>query len=180
MISTVKKRLPTFREVLSVYGVIIFILFSWATIIFFWRLSAWLYYLNLGEIGVLYAYAASTEFVESLIYLTILLLLCMALPGAVLKEHFSVRGTIIAIAMPGFVLLADYLIAIRDFTPVISIPMAFAVSAGLALMWIWLASRYKALGQAADFIMERVSIFTYVYTMIAVISLVVVLIRNVG
>lgn len=180
MFRALQSRLPDFKEILPVYAVLVFFLFGWATIAFFWKLPAWLFYLNLGEVGVIYLYTAFTEFFESLIYLGVLLIFCGFLPAHFLKDRFAVRGTITAIALPGFILLTNYIIAIQKIAPALSALAAFVICGGLAFAWIWLSSRYIVFEQTARFLVERTPVFLYVYAPIVIISLIVVLVRNVG
>ena len=95
------QRLPNFQAIVPVYAVTAVMLAGWTITAFLWKLSAWLLLLTLGEILTLFAYAMVTNFLESLIILGSLLLVCILLPRHLLRDHFAVRGTILAIGIIG-------------------------------------------------------------------------------
>ncbi len=178
MFRAVESRLPDFEEILPVYAVLVFFLFGWATIDFFWKLPAWLFYLNLGEVGVIYSYAVVTEFIESLIYLCFLLALAAILPVQILKNRFQTRGTIAALVILGFIELTSYFIAFRDRSPGVSALVALLICGLLGGALLWLSSKYVFFEQAIRFVVDRMIIFLYVYLPMAGIAFIVVLIRN--
>ncbi len=180
MFRAMKSRLPDFKEILPVYAALVFFLFGWATIAFFWKLPAWLFYLNLGEVGVIYSYAALTEFFESLIYLCILLALAAILPAQILKNRFQIRGTIAALFMLGLIELTSYFIAFQELNPAASALYALLICVVLGAALLWLSSKYVFFDRAVRIVVDRLVIFLYVYLPIAGISLILVLIRIAG
>jgi hypothetical protein len=177
MISAIKSRLPGVKEILPVYAVIVFFLLSWATLAFFWKFPAWLNYLTLGEVTVLYLYAAFTEFLESLVYLLILLLLCIILPSKFLKDGFLVRGTIAAVAMPGLILLVNYLIVFHEFTAWQAALSGLMLMGAVVALLIWLTAKYQTVEKGVLLFGDRTVIFLYLYIPLMIISSVVVLAR---
>jgi hypothetical protein len=95
------QRLPNFQAIVPVYAVTAAMLAGWTITAFLWKISAWLLLLTLGEILTIFAYAMVTNFLESLIILGLLLLICILLPRHLLRDHFAVRGTILALGMIG-------------------------------------------------------------------------------
>ena len=180
MFRAMKSRLPDFNEILPVYAVLVFFLFGWATIDFFWKLPAWLFYLNLGEVGVIYSYGAVTEFIESLIYLCILLVLAAILPAQIMKNKFQIRGTIAALFILGIIELTSYFIAFRDIKPAVSALVALLICGLLGTALLWLSSKYVFIEQVIRQTVDRMVIFLYVYLPMAGIAIIVVLIRNAG
>lgn len=180
MPSALKSRLPARGEIGSVYAVILFFLFGWATIIFFWKFPAWLYYATLGEIAVYYLYLAVTEALEGLLYLAALLLACALLPASWFKEKFIVRGTIAALALPAFLLLTQYFIAYHEFGKGLAALLALLLAGGLASLWMGLAARRAIFERAARLLAERTPVFLYVYLPLAVVALAILAVRNLG
>ncbi len=180
MLQTLKSRLPDRGEVMSVYAVILFFLFGWATIVFLWKFPAWLYYANLGEVAVFYLYTVFTEVLEGFFYLVILLLLCVLLPVSFFKEHFSVRGTIMGLALPAWLLLMQYFIAFHDFGNGLAVLLSALIAGGLASLWMWLSVKYAIFERVARLLVERTPIFLYVYLPLAALSLVILSVRNMG
>lgn len=180
MFRAIQSRLPDFKDILPVYAVLVFFLFGWATVAFFWKLPAWLFYLNLEEVGVIYSYAAVTEFFESLIYLFILLVIAAILPAQLLKNRFQIRGTISALFILGFIELTSYFIAFRELTPIVSALTALLICGVLEAGLFWLSSKYVFFDQAVRFAVDRLIIFLYVYLPIAGIAFILVSIRIAG
>ncbi|MFZ5879639.1 MAG: hypothetical protein ACOY0R_09725 [Chloroflexota bacterium] len=180
MLQALKSRLPGRGEIVSVYAVLLFFLFSWATITFFWKFPAWLYYATLVEVAVFYLYTAVTEALEGLVYLAVLLLVCALLPAPFFKDRFLARGTIAALALPGWLVLIQYFIAYHDFGPGLALLAATLISGGLAALWMGLSIKFTAFERAARLLAERTPVFLYVYLPLAAVSFLIVLVRNLG
>jgi hypothetical protein len=160
--------------------VILFFLFGLATILFFWKFPAWLYYATLGEVAGFYLYTALTEALEGLVYLTALLFFCIALPASWFRDRFIVRGPITALALPTFLLLTQYFIAYHEFGKGLAALLALLLAGGLACLWMWLAARSIVFERAARLLAERAPVFLPVYLPLAAIALVVLAARNLG
>jgi hypothetical protein len=96
-----RRRLPDNQSILQVYAVIAVVFAVWTITAFAWKLPAWLLLLNLGEIFTLFSYAMAANFVESLIIVSLLLVLCILLPGHSLRDDFVPRGTILSLGLLG-------------------------------------------------------------------------------
>jgi hypothetical protein len=96
-----RKRLPDFQSVIQVYAVIAVMFAAWTVTAFLWKLAAWILFLNLGEIFTMISYGLATNFLESLIILSILLAACALLPAHLLRDDFVVRGTILSMGLIG-------------------------------------------------------------------------------
>lgn len=180
MMQVLKARLPDLKTVLPVYAVLVFVLYGWMTVVFFWKMPAWLFYLNLGEIGVIYSYGVVNEFVESVLYIFLLLMLTAALPASFLKEKFQTRGALIAIFMLGVVYLTSYLIAFQDINRVKAALFALAPFGTLDVILIWASTKFAFLDRALVSLTDQMITFLYIYAPITAISFLVVLFRMVG
>jgi hypothetical protein len=122
-LSRLVRRLPEPQAILQVYAVIAVLFAGWTITAFIWKLSAWLLFLNLGEIFTVFSYAMAADLVESLILLLLLLILCVVLPAHSLRDKFAVRGTILSIgsigAMMAYVGLQMMLDIETGFAPVV-------------------------------------------------------------
>ena len=92
-------KLPKADAILAVFAVIITITYSWTLVAFSGKVPAWLRFLNLGEILAIYSYSLLTDFIESIIFLSLLLVLCIILPPRFMRDVFTLRGTIIALCL---------------------------------------------------------------------------------
>lgn len=82
------KRFPAFPQVLSVYAVIAFMLFTWCILWFFWNLTSWLNFMDLGMLLATFSYAMLVSFLEGLTALALLLVFLFILPASSFKDHF--------------------------------------------------------------------------------------------
>jgi hypothetical protein len=174
----IAKRLPTTQQTAAVYGVIVLIVYGWTLYWFAWKLPSWLYFLSVGEMLVSLAYSMVVNFIESLIVLVILLLICAILPPYWFRERFTALGTALVVLV--MVALAYYLgtiIALQDFPPYLGWYILSA-AAGIALA-VFFISRIKLLAKLLEEIANRAVIFLYVFLPISAISFIVVLIRNI-
>lgn len=180
MTQTIKDRLPDLNTVLPVYATLIFVLYGWMTISFFWKVPAWLFYLNLGEVGVVYSYGVVNEFVESLIYIFILIALSVALPASFLKDKFQARGVLIVILILGVVYLTSYLIAFQEVNRLKAALFSLVVFGALSMLLFWMSMKFSFVEKSLIFMTDQLKIFLYVYAPITVISTFVVLFRMIG
>ena len=180
MMQVLKDRLPDIKTVLPVYAVLVFMLYGWMTIVFFWKMTAWLFYLNLGEIGIVYSYGVFNEFVESVIYIFLLLMLTVALPPSFLRDKFQTRGTLIASFFLGVVYFMSYLIAFQEVNRLKAALFSLVVFGVLSMLLFWMSMKFSFVEKSLIFMTDQLKIFLYVYAPITVISTFVVLFRMIG
>lgn len=174
------KRLPSSQSILQVYAVIAVLLSAWTITAFLWKLSAWLLLLNLGEIFAIFSYAMLANFVESVIVLLLLLGICILLPPPVLRDHFTVRGTILAAG------------AIGSLVAFVGLHMQFGMEAGsrvvigplivilLTAFLVGLSSKIHFLASVIWWVTDRLTIFLFILLPLFVILSAYVILRNVA
>jgi hypothetical protein len=175
--SWIAKRLPPLQQVAAVYGVIVLIVYGWTLYWFAWKLPSWLYFLTLGEMLVSLAYSMVVNFIESLIVLFALILICLLLPARWFRDKFVALGTSLVIA--SLVALAYYLgtiIALQDFPQGLWRSVLLVV-VGIFLL-LFLISKFGLLRRLIEEVANRAVIFLYLFLPISAISFIVVLIRN--
>jgi len=180
MMQVLKDRLPDIKTVLPVYAVLVFMLYGWMTIVFFWKMTAWLFYLNLGEIGIVYSYGVFNEFVESVIYIFLLLMLTVALPTSFLRDKFQTRGTLIAVFLLGVVYSMSYLIAFQEIDRMKAALFALMAFGILNAILLWVSAKFSFVNRVIVFVTDQMTIFLYIYAPITVISFLVILFRMIG
>jgi hypothetical protein len=174
-----RKRLPEFQSILQVYAVIAVIFAGWTITAFLWKLSAWLLLLNLGEITTIFSYAMAVNFLESLVVLLILLMMCALLPAHILREDFVVRGTILSIGL---------IVSLMAF---VGFQMLFGIESGLLLLIAPLAvlilmifilhrsSKQHRIRSMAIWLSDRVTVFLFILVPLYTVFSVYVIFRNV-
>jgi hypothetical protein len=176
------QRLPARTSIVSVYAVICFIVYSWTILVAFWKFPSWLYYLTVDEIMGINAYAFTVNLIESIFLLGILLFLCMVLPASFLKNDFTVRATIILVCLLGSAMLHLYVNrgadSLENFIATMQIWWAstllvLAILLGVSMKIQWLRA---VIVNIAD----RLIVLLYVFMPLSLISVVIVILRNVN
>lgn len=180
MMQVLKARLPDLKAVLPVYAVLVFVLYGWMTITFFWKMPAWLFYLNLGEIGIIYSYGIVNEFVESVVYIFLVLMLAAALPPSFLRDRFQTRGTLIVVFLLGVVYLMSYLIAFQEVDRLKAALFALMIFGILNVILLWVSAKFSFVNRVIVFVTDQMTIFLYIYAPITAISFLVILFRMTG
>jgi hypothetical protein len=176
------KRLPNRQAILQVYAVIAVMLSGWTITAFLWKLSAWLLILNIGEILTVFAYSMVVNLIESLIVLLLLLIACVGLSPSLLRDHFAVRGTILAAGLIGS------LIAFVKFHMEFGIQSGFRLFIGPLIVLLLTAillsfpSRFRfgrALHSAVLWISDRMIVFLYILLPVYIVLFTYIIYRNI-
>ncbi|MBK9600305.1 MAG: hypothetical protein IPO36_00425 [Anaerolineales bacterium] len=94
------KKIPRWEQIIPVYAVIVMMVYVWSLFQYFWRLSSWLNFSTLGQVGGIYVYTAAVNFIESLLILFALLVLSVILPSKWFYEQFVVKGSVLTLSHP--------------------------------------------------------------------------------
>lgn len=176
----IRQRLPNFSTIIPVYAVVAFPIFSWTTVVWFWKLPYWLNFLTVGEIASIFSYAMMTALFESLLVIGFLLLICFILPAKLFRDQFVARGTWLALGLTlAFLgnglwrstLGYSYIEASFVFWTLISVLVICVLT--------YAAARVAFMGRLAEWISDRLTIFLYILIPVFALSVVIVIIRNV-
>jgi len=175
------KRLPDWQSVLGVYATAVFVIYSWAVFRSFWKLPSWTFVLDIWEILSVYAYAFVVAFLESIVLLSILLLIGLVLPARWWNDRFTSLSLIWLILIEGSIMLRLYQIRApalwNEFVYNQGSWWAYTFALGLLLSLV--VSRIRWLQRCLELLAEHMVVFLYIYLPLTVISFVVVLFRNV-
>jgi hypothetical protein len=175
-LNLIRNRLPGRSEILSVFGVIVFICHSWTMLGFLNKLSSFLLYFNIGEILSIFAYMMAFAFLESLAFTGILVLLSAILPSAWLKEGFDVKGfVVVTIAVLTFLLLQTFLGT--QYPSTLMILLGVLAPLVLIALAIFVVQSRPKLRSVLLNIQDRFLIMLFIYAPLGILSLVVVLFR---
>jgi hypothetical protein len=98
------KRVPKLQQIAPVYAVIVMMVYGWTIYWYLWKFPSWTYYLSLPDILSILAYSLSTNIIESLAILAILIVLCILLPRNWFYDSFIVRGSVAVILLLGYLM----------------------------------------------------------------------------
>ena len=173
-------RLPERQSVVSVYGVAVFIVYSWTVLTSFWKIPSWLFFLKISEVLAMYAYSFVVNFVESILLLTLVLLVGVILPARWWRNRFIANSMIWILVLMGSLMLRLYLYrAPSDWETFLYGQWEWlGYTALLALLLNLFVSRLAWLQKGLETLAERLSIFLYIYLPLTAISFVVVVARN--
>jgi hypothetical protein len=177
----VLKRLPDKFAILSLYAVIVTLVYTWTLAASFWKVPSWLFYLNLGQLAVVYAYSLLVNFLESVLLLAGFILVSLLLPASWWKSVFVPRSVMLLIFIMGSLFLSA--LKFRD-------PNSYAQIVDLRVIWwvvtfaaslplVWIASRVGWIERTLESIADRCIILLMLYLPLTGISLVVVLARSI-
>jgi len=173
-----KNHLPGFQDILSVYGVIMIIIYGWTLYWYLWKLPSWLYFMPVSDILVVYAYDLAVNFIETLIMLALPLTLSLILPVAWYRDRFVSRSAVIVIVLLlGLMKYVGILTTLYDLPPGLLRPIGLGL-VGTTLL-AFLVGRVAFLRKIMDEVANRATIFVYIFGPLTAISFLVILVRNV-
>lgn len=179
--SSILRRLPTLSAVLPVYAVVAFPIFSWTTVSWFWKLPYWLNFLTAGEIGAIFSYSMATAFFESLIVIGFLLLLCLILPPRIFRDVFVIRGSWLALGLTVSFLGHAAWRGFLGFSYLESSLLPWTLISLLVILVItFAAARVRFMRRTAEWLSDRLTVFLFLIVPVAVLSLIVVVVRNIA
>lgn len=176
------KRFPDRKSLWGIYAAIVFLIYSWTLITSFYKLPSWMFYLTIDQILSIYAYSFSLNLIESIFLLIGVLFLEFTLfLGLKDDQEFQTRCILVvsiflASLMTRLVMFQGY----EDSGAFVAGELLWwgiAIPAGLIIAVI--GSKFKLLRQIFEAISDRISIFLYVYIPLSLLSLIIVLIRNI-
>ena len=173
-----KDRLPSRAAILQVYAIIALMIYGWTIGAFFWKFPSWLFFLTVGDILVLFAYAMVSALFESLILLGILLLVCLLLPAAWMRDSFATRGTSAAVFGIGFLMAITVRFTADIYSWISDLPLWLLAGLAATVLFTFASARVRAAVRAAAWISDRAVVLLFLFTPVSLVSLVVVLYRN--
>ena len=178
-----KSKLPSRQEALPVFSTIVFFVFTWALYLMFNQVPAWLFFMNVWNVLVLTAYVLAFALFESGVMLAFMVLLSLVFPARLFKQKFVAQSvTLIVLMSIGAVWVQRHVSSIYSLVlwELITYPIFFLIAIVLlTLGFSFLYDRFKRLPRFIMSIADRMMIFFYVYVPLSLISIVVIIVRNV-
>ena len=183
----IKKRLPARTDVLRVFNIVIFVVFSWSIRGFLFEIPAFLLYLGLGDITSILFYMLAFALLESILVTGGLVLVSMLLPPKWFKSGFAYKGFLLILAATiGLILFQGYYKIgffqnlmrndYSDFIPILA-GLMIGILVLSSLYWLFhIKPRYQ---HYLSVIIEQFGVFSYIYLPLGVIGIMVVMIRNI-
>jgi hypothetical protein len=179
-LNALRGRLPHQREILYVFGGVVFLIYSWAIRGFLYQFSSLRLYHTLGEIFGVFSYLMAFALLETLVIMGILILIGLILPGNWLREGFAYKGFITTLVTGiAMIFLNNYLFSLNHaMPPKNAIPSTAGITFVLLISLIWVFQNIPELQKFLLAVQERMQIFIYFYIPLGILGLAVVVLRN--
>jgi hypothetical protein len=175
---SIKNKLPSLAQVYPVYAIIVILTYGWTIYWALWKLPSWLDFLPLGEIGVIFCYLVATNFFESLLALFGVIIVSLVLPRKWFREVFVSRGSVLAASILISIMIfeyhfdkpSDYFYKFPSYLPLILL---------IAGVLTFLAGWIRMIRKAVEVFAENAVIFLFISLPLSLLSLIVVIVRNI-
>lgn len=175
--SGVRNRFPSLQENLQVYAVIVAFLYTWTILWLFWELPSWLNFLTVGEVLPVFAYALATNFLESLLVLAGLNLVCFFLPQDWFHTSFVPRSFLLVGFGLGYLMVFISLFRKEAEHPT-GLLVGSLVIFLLLIPFSMLFGRIPIVKNLAESISDRLTIFVYLLVPLSLLSILFIVLRN--
>lgn len=175
LIAFFKKRLPENKETLLALSGLAFLVFGWELRALFFNFPAFLLSYTVGEILVIAAYMMSVALLETTLLMLLVFLLAIILPHKLFADGFSYKAFFLFVGLAAVSIHLQY---VMNNQPKISF-LARELAMGLAA-WIFLSVLTHFVPFVKKIvldILDRLTIFTYIYIPLGILSVVVVAFR---
>ncbi|MBC7875871.1 MAG: hypothetical protein H7Y59_01760 [Anaerolineales bacterium] len=177
------ERFPDTQNILSIYAVIVSLIYSWTLITSFYKIPSWLFFLTIGQIFSIYAYSFFINLIESILMLIGILLLEYTIFYPLKKRNeFQSRSILMVVFM-----LSSSMIRLLLYK---SYESSGAFVSGELTWWILtlllgiffatIIPKSERLKNVIEGIAERLIILLYVYIPFSILSLIIIIIRNIN
>jgi hypothetical protein len=160
-----------------VFGVTVFVVYSWSIRGFLYALPSFLLHFSLGGIFSILSYMMAFALIESLLVTSGLVITGFILPSKWLKEGFAFKGfLIVAVATVAMIELQGFLS--NSFPSANHLLRSGIIYVFVLIGLFLLFQNIRWLQSALLFVEEQISVFIFLYVPVGIIGLVVVLLRN--
>jgi hypothetical protein len=174
----IKNRFPSLAQLYPVYSIIVILIYGWTIYWSLWKLPSWLDFLPLGEIAAIFSYLMATNLIESLLVLLGIIIVCLILPQKWFREVFVSRGSMFAASiLISIMIFENHFVKPEDYFSKfpIYLPLILLIAAILAFFAGWI----RIFRNGIEVFAENAVIFLFLLMPLSLLSLIVVLIRNI-
>jgi len=170
-------RFPKREEILSVFGGVVFIVFSWSIRGFLYIFPSLILRHSVGETLSVLCYMLAFSLFESLFLIGGELLVSMFLPRKWFLEGFAYKGFIsILVFTIAMIVLQNNLT--NTLPPVNILYLGFAIAISVIVVMFFLLDKVAVFRKTLLAIEERLQVFVYIYVPLGILGIVVVVFRN--
>jgi hypothetical protein len=170
-----KRRLPARNDMILALSMAAFLVFTWSMRALFFNFPAFILSYTMGETLVIAAYMLAFALLETLVVVFVMVLLAVILPGALLREGFSYKASFCFIAFAAISIHLQYAMTNQPKVSYLALELGRALV--LWLIPVLLVRFVSAVRKIVLDVLDRLTIFSYIYLPLGIISLFVVTIR---
>jgi hypothetical protein len=168
------RHIPKIQQILSVYGLVVMLVYGWTIYWFAWNLPSWLGFMTLRDILGILAYSFVVNFFESCAVLIALMFFGAILPKNWLRGDFIVVGGFVVIYFLIFTMFLLY-----NFVYLPQLGKSVAVAFLLFVIVQYAVKRFRFTRVVIEWLADRSVVFLYISIPATVAGLIVVLARNI-
>lgn len=174
-------KIPTWQEILPVFSLILFVVYSFTIYRMLFQIPSWLYSHTKPDIFFLAIYVFAVAFIECLLVLVFIIVLNLIMPRKIFRDQFLAQGSLMVIACTIWALILKYKIDIfglRGLRAVSELILLFVLSL-LIIMVVssFLMKRYARIKSMIQVVSDRMIIFAWIYAPVGMVSFAIVLVR---
>lgn len=179
MLKALHTRIPDKKNIVAVYAVAMFLVYTWTVFTSFWKLPSWMFFLGVDEIVSIYAYAFLVNFIESILLFSLVFLAALSLPHHWWTETFVARGFVLILVTLTSVVLHLTLYRTPD-TRDVFVSGQYGWWVGtlvIAIILTWVAGRIGWLRRALEEMADRFVVFLYIYLPLTALAFLIISVR---
>jgi hypothetical protein len=173
------KKIPKLKTIAPVYAVIVVMLYYPTIIRFFWKTPSWLLFSPLGDLFSIYCYMVAINFLESLLVLLGVLVLCVILPKKWFYDYFISKGILLTVLT-----LAFFMYLGNKMQPEMPFPWGLVRQTPwfilLIILLVFILDQIAFLRKFLEATANRFVVFLYILIPISILAAIVVLVRNIS
>ena len=179
VMASLRARYIPIREIILVLAACIFPIYVWSIIQRLREVPAWILRTTAWELVGVIAYTQAFALLESLVVLTILIFLGMILPARFFRDKFVPLSSMIVFLTAMWAVFAHFndgyirLWTIKQFIPWFGV---YVLSIGLGYLVV---QRDERLAGSIRALVEKIMVLSYIYVIVGIISVFVIIIRNI-
>jgi len=178
-----ESKLPSRQEVLPVFSLIVFIVFTWALYRMFFQVPSLLFYMRVWDVLIISAYVLAFALFESAVVLGLLLIFSLVFPAKYFKDNFVAQGsTVVLMISIGAVALQRKMKIMYKLDGWELILYPFVILAAIVFVIFaayYIYDRFKILPRIINTVAERMIVFVLLYVPLSILGLLVVFARNI-
>ena len=174
-----RNKFPNAGQVAQVFAVASIVIYGWTTYRLIQKLPSWLYYLNFQEILSNYSYTLVFDFMETLLFVGLVLLLNLLLPKRFFLDFFVACGSLLSVLGLGYLIYLALAVGASKATqfPIDLFRWAPLVFLAILALAIFLP-RIETVRKVAEEFANRAVIFLYILLPLTGLGTLIFVINN--